>query len=155
MGSFLDESWRLQLSVDIKTNIWNVVRDYAAFSKVLAVGSPPRSMTSLSLSSWLGFQYQVWFPSCWTSVSHIPFMFLSLISFTLDRSQSISMACFVYILVHAFLSLKWNHLIKLLSKKPQRLCRVGPQLSQATQCEENECLLAYHSSCLSETHSDV
>lgn len=40
----------------ISTNIYNVVRDYACwFSKLVVVGSPPRSMTSLALGIWLDF----------------------------------------------------------------------------------------------------
>lgn len=38
------------------------------FSKVVVVGSPPRSMTSLALGSWLAFMSQAWVPSCWTGL---------------------------------------------------------------------------------------
>lgn len=39
------------------------------FSKMVIVGSSPRCMTSLTLDSYLGFQYQTWFPSYWTGLT--------------------------------------------------------------------------------------
>lgn len=33
--------------------------------QVVVVGFPLRFMTLLVLSSWLGFEYQTWFPCCW------------------------------------------------------------------------------------------
>lgn len=53
--SFLHEGLRTTF-VDIRTNIWNVVRNFVGLVKV--VGSPLRSMTLLILGRWLSFQFQ-------------------------------------------------------------------------------------------------
>lgn len=38
------------------------------FRKVTFVCSPPRSVCSLILGSWLDFQYQTWSPYCWVQL---------------------------------------------------------------------------------------
>lgn len=58
---FPDKVCELPLSVGIRTNIQNVVRDYT--------GSLKWWFTSLSLGSWLGFQDHACSPSCWTGLS--------------------------------------------------------------------------------------
>ena len=34
------------------------------FKQMAVIGSPFESITSPAMGSWLGFQYQIWFPSC-------------------------------------------------------------------------------------------
>lgn len=68
--SFIDEESEQHLSVGIRTNIYRLLLEIMLVYQICDIGLPPRTMTSFTITSYIGFQYQAWFLSCVTSLKY-------------------------------------------------------------------------------------